>query len=64
MKNYLCINGKKAELTAEQMRLLGITESGYTWEQIASIAKEGRARNVFSIGQRFAIKIDGHDAEV
>ena len=64
MENYLCINGKKAELTAEQMRLLGITESGYTWEQIASIAKEGKARDVFSIGQRFAIKIDGNDAEV
>ena len=63
MKNYLCINGEKAELTAEQMRLLGITECGYTWEQIAGIAKEGKARDVFSIGQRFAIKIDGHDAE-
>ena len=65
MKNYLCINGKKTELTAEQMRQLGIQpEKNYTWDEISRIAREGRARDVFSVNQRFTIQIDGKNAEV
>ena len=65
MKNYLCINGKKTELTAKQMRQLGIQpEKNYTWDEISRIAREGRARDVFSVNQRFTIQIDGKNAEV
>lgn len=37
MKNYLCINGKKTELTAEQMKLLGIVE-----EPAISMSEDGK----------------------
>ena len=65
MKNYLCINGKQTELTAEQMRQLGIQpEKNYTWDEISRIAREGRARDVFSVNQRLTIQIYGENAEV
>ena len=65
MKNYLCINGKKTELTEDQMRQLGIVpEKNFTWDEISRISREGRARSVFSIGQRFAIQVSGKSAEV
>ena len=37
MKNYVCINGKKAELTAEQMKLLGVVE-----EPAVSMSEDGK----------------------
>ena len=37
MKNYVCINGKKTELTKEQMKLLGIGE-----ETAVSMSEDGK----------------------
>ena len=37
MKNYLCINGKKTELTKEQMKLLGIVD-----EPMVSLSEDGK----------------------
>ena len=37
LKNYLCVNGKKTELTKEQLRQLGIAK-----EPIATISPDGK----------------------
>ena len=41
MKNYLCINGKKTELTKEQMKQLGLVE-----EPIATLSKDGKIAKI------------------
>ena len=41
MKNYLCINGKKTELTKEQMKQLGIVQ-----EPIATISADGKTAKI------------------
>ena len=41
MKNYLCINGKKTELTKEQMKQLGIVE-----EPAVSLSKDGKIAKI------------------
>ena len=41
MKNYLCINGKKTELTKEQMRQLGILK-----EPIAVLSEDGETAKI------------------
>lgn len=46
------------------MRQLGITVDAYTWPQIKKIAKEGKAREVFYVGQRFPVKLRDDDMEV
>lgn len=41
MKNYLCINGKKIELTAEQLKQLGIVK-----EPIATLSYDGKIAKI------------------
>ena len=41
MKNYLCINGKKTELTKEQMKQLGISQ-----EPVATLSKDGKTAKI------------------
>lgn len=41
MKNYLCINGKKTELTEEQMKQLGLKPT-----PIATISKDGKIAKI------------------
>lgn len=41
MKNYLCINGKKTELTKEQMKQLGLVE-----EPIATMSTDGKTAKI------------------
>lgn len=41
MKNYLCINGKKTELTKEQMKQLGILE-----EPIVTMSADGKTAKI------------------
>ena len=41
MKNYLCINGKKTELTKEQMKQLGIIQ-----EPIATMSADGKTAKI------------------
>ncbi len=41
MKNYLCINGKKTELTKEQKRLLGIVD-----EPMVSLSEDGKTAKI------------------
>lgn len=41
MKNYLCINGKKTELTKEQMKQLGLIE-----EPIATLNSDGKTAKI------------------
>ena len=42
-ENYLCINGKKTELTDEQMRQLGITPVESEIAKMSRISKAGEA---------------------
>lgn len=51
-ENYLCINGKKTELTDEQMRQLGITPVEPVESEIAKmsrISKAGEAKNHYKV---------------
>lgn len=41
MKNYICINGKKTELTKEQLKQLGIVK-----EPIATISADGKIAKI------------------
>ena len=41
MKNYLCINGKKTELTKEQMKQLGIAQ-----ETISTLSADGKTAKI------------------
>ena len=56
MKNYICVDGKKAELTPEQLKLLGIevkekspfdrAEEDHSFFYIGSDGKVGKTRDV------------------
>lgn len=55
MENYICINGKTAELTDEQLRKLGLVSSckngtlnGLSWDEIKEMARDKSKRG--SIG--------------
>ena len=69
MNNYICINGKKAELTAEQIKLLGLeTESEIS--KLARLSREGRAAEHYKVhdkiivdGKTFEIIGIGHDID-
>ena len=69
MNNYICINGKKAELTAEQIKLLGLeTESEIA--KLARLSREGRAAEHYKVhdkiivgGKTFEIVGIGHDID-
>ena len=54
MKNYLCINGKKTELTKEQMKLLGIMD-----EPMVSLSEDGK---IAKIGE-YEFIVLGNDGE-
>ena len=54
MKNYLCINGKKTELTAEQKKLLGIVDN-----PIVSLSADGK---IAKIGE-YEFIVLGNDGE-
>lgn len=72
-ENYLCINGKKTELTDEQMRQLGITPIEPVENEIAKmsrISKAGEAKDYYSVhdtivvdGIKFEIVGIGHDID-
>lgn len=69
MNNYICINGKKAELTAEQIKLLGLeTESEIA--KLARLSREGKASEHYKVhdkiivdGKTFEIIGIGHDVD-
>ena len=48
-ENYLCINGKKTELTDEQMRQLGITPVKSEIAKMSRISKAGEAKNHYKV---------------
>ena len=72
-ENYLCINGKKTELTYEQMRQLGITPVEPVESDIAKmsrISKAGEAKDHYNVhdtivvdGITFEIVGIGHDID-
>ena len=72
-ENYICINGKKTELTDEQMRQLGITPIEPVESEIAKmsrISKAGKAKDYYNIhdtivvdGITFEIVGIGHDID-
>lgn len=69
MNNYICINGKKVELTAEQIKLLGLeTESEIA--KLARLSREGKASEHYKVhdviesyGKIFEIVGIGHDID-
>ena len=48
-ENYLCINGKKVELTDEQMRQLGITPVESEIAKMSRISKAGKAKGHYKV---------------
>ena len=48
-ENYLCINGKKTELTDEQMRQLGIMPVESDIAKMSRISKAGEAKNHYKV---------------
>ena len=62
MNNYICINGKKAELTPEQLQKLGFTSTGHAIAEICEIVRSGKARQHFSIHD--TITLGGYELEV
>ena len=48
-ENYLCINGKKTELTDEQMRQLGIMPVESEIAKMSRISKVGEAKNHYKV---------------
>lgn len=72
-ENYLCINGKKTELTDDQMRQLGITPVKPVESEIARmsrISKAGEATEYYNVhdtivveGIKFEIVGIGHDID-
>lgn len=72
MLNYLCINGKKTELTDEQMKQLGIEPISYESEiaKMSRISKAGEAADYYNVhdtivvdGITFEIVGIGHDID-
>ena len=61
-ENYLCINGKKTELTAEQMWQLGITPVESEIARMSSISKLGKAKEYYNVHD--AIVVDGITFEI
>ena len=49
MNNYICINGNKTALTAEQMKQLGITPSDPLIADLLATIRSGKAREHFKI---------------
>lgn len=69
-ENYLCINGKKTELTDEQMQQLGITPVESEIEKMSRISKAGEAEEHYNVhdtivvdGITFEIVGIGHDID-
>lgn len=69
-ENYLCINGKKVELTNEQMRQLGITPVESEIAKMSRISKAGEAKGHYKVhdtivvdGITFEIVGIGHDID-
>jgi len=69
-ENYLCINGKKTELTDEQMRQLGITPVESEIARMSRISKAGEAADYYNVhdtitidGIKFEIVGIGHDID-
>lgn len=69
-ENYLCINGKKTELTDEQMRQLGITPVESEIAKMSRISKAGEAEDYYNVhdtivvdGITFEIVGIGHDID-
>lgn len=69
-ENYLCINGKKTELTNEQMRQLGITPVESEIAKMSRISKAGEAADHYNVhdiivvdGITFEIVEIGHDID-
>ena len=48
-ENYLCVNGKKTELTDEQMRQLGIMPVESEIAKMSRISKAGEAKNHYKV---------------
>lgn len=61
-ENYLCINGKKTELTDEQMRQLGITPIEGKIARMSCISKAGEAANYYNVHD--TIVVDGTTFEI
>ena len=61
-ENYLCINGKKTELTDEQMRQLGITPVESEIAKMSRISKAGEAENYYN--EHDIIVVDGITFEI
>jgi hypothetical protein len=68
--NYLCINGKRTELTDEQMRQLGITPVESEIARMSRISKAGEAADYYKVhdtivvdGITFEIVGIGHDID-
>ena len=69
-ENYRCINGKKTELTDEQMRQLGITPVESEIARMSRISKAGEAKDYYNVhdtivvdGIKFEIVGIGHDID-
>lgn len=69
-ENYLCINGKKVELTDEQMQQLGIMPVESEIAKMSRISKAGEAANYYNVhdtivvdGITFEIVGIGHDKD-
>lgn len=63
MTSYICIDGVKIELTAEQLAAIrGRTSNGYTLSLISEIAKAGKAREHFKVHDSFVFH--GYDLEI
>lgn len=70
LENYLCINGKKTELTDEQMRQLGITPVESEIARMSRVSKSGKAKECYNVhdtivvdGITFEIVGIGHDID-
>lgn len=61
-ENYLCINGKKTELTDEQMRQLGIASVESEIAKMSRISKSGKAKEYYNVHD--AIVVDGITFEI
>lgn len=69
-ENYLCINGKKTELTDEQMQQLGIAPVESEIARMSRISKSGKAKECYNVhdtivvdGITFEIVGIGHDID-
>lgn len=69
-ENYLCINGKKTELTDEQMRQLGIIPVESEIARMSRISTAGKAADYYKVhdtiivdGIKFEIVGIGHDID-